>query len=104
MEKFENLYREARQKAAGHTLATNGKDTMVYPCGFAWVNIKPGYSAFAKWLVKNEYARKDSYYGGVTIWVGEFDQSMYHKETFAERLAEIFRENGIKAYANSRMD
>src|SRR5438045_1864197 len=43
-------------------------------CGFAWVNIKPSTSTFAKCLVKNGHARKD--YGGVTVWVSEFGQSM----------------------------
>ena len=33
-------------------------------CGFAWVNVRPGNSAFAKWLVKNDSGRKiESAYG-----------------------------------------
>ena len=54
--------------------------------------------------VANEYARKDSYLGGVTIWIHEFNQSMNHKESFAMKLAEILRENGIKANDGSRLD
>lgn len=72
-------------------------------CGFAWVNVKPGNSKFANYLKKNGYARK-SYGGGVDIWIGEFGQSMDRKEKMAYKMAEIFREAGIRAYANSRMD
>jgi hypothetical protein len=104
MKNFENLYREARQQAADYTFATNSTNVMQWPCGFAWVNVKPANSAFAKWLVANEYARKDSYLGGVTIWIHEFNQSMNHKESFAMKLAEILRENGIKANDGSRID
>lgn len=74
-------------------------------CGFAWVNVKPGTSAFAKWLVKNGHARRDDYYGGVTIWIREYNQSMQRKEAHAQAMAEVLRKGGIeRAYAHSRMD
>jgi hypothetical protein len=73
-------------------------------CGFAWVNVKPGTSAFAKWLVKNGMARSDSYYGGVCIWIGEYSQSMQRKEAHAYAMAEVFTKHGIRAYGASRMD
>ena len=73
-------------------------------CGFAWVNVRPGNSSFAKWLVANKVARK-AYEGGVQIWVSEFNQSMARKEAYAEAMAAVFRnELGVKAYAGSRMD
>lgn len=73
-------------------------------CGFAWVNVKPGNSAFANWLKKSSKARPDSYYGGVTIWVSEFNQSMQKKEVYAHAFAKVLAEAGVKAYAASRMD
>ncbi len=73
-------------------------------CGFAWVNIKPGTSAFAKWLKKNDYARPDTYYGGVTIWVSDYNQSMTRKEAHAAAMAKVFTDEGFKAYSASRMD
>jgi len=73
-------------------------------CGFAWVNIKPGNSKFANWLKKEGLARRDSYYGGVTIWVSEYGQSLELKEVYAYAFANVLSENGIKAYAGSRMD
>lgn len=73
-------------------------------CGFASVNIKPGNSTFARWLKKNEYARKDSYNGGVTYYVHEFGQSLAKKETYAYAFAQVLRDNGFRASAMSRMD
>jgi len=76
------------------------------PCGFAWVNVRPGNSKFANWLKKNGLARSDSYAGGVTIWVSEFGQSMVRKEAYARALAESLRGSlGMdRIYADSRMD
>ncbi len=74
-------------------------------CGFAWVNVKPGNSPFANWLKKTGKASTDSYYGGVTIWISDFNQSMQKKEAYGQAMAAIFREAGIeKAYMSSRMD
>ena len=73
-------------------------------CGFAWVNVKPGNSPFANFLKANDLGRKDSYYGGVTIWVTAGNQSMQKKEAYAEAFAEVLNQNGIKAYAASRLD
>lgn len=82
------------------------RPTYVVPgglCGFAWVNIRPGNSRFARWLVKEGLARK-SYSGGVDFSVREGDQSVALKEAFADAFAEELRSNGIKAYAESRLD
>lgn len=83
-------------------------------CGFAWVNIKPGTSTFARWLVKTGKARADSYYGGVVIWGaprgvieaydGGYGQSMTLKEAYSNAFATVLREAGIRAHASSRMD
>lgn len=74
------------------------------PCGFAWVNVKPGNSAFAKWLVKTGRARKDTYYGGVTIWISEYGQSMEAKYAHAAAMVKELTAEGIRCYAASRMD
>lgn len=73
-------------------------------CGFAWVNIKPGNSTFAKWLVANGHASKDSYYGGVSIWIFDYNQSVQRKAVHARFMAETFRAAGIDATDNSRLD
>lgn len=73
-------------------------------CGFAWVSVRPGNSAFANWLKKNNLARADSYAGGVSIWIHEYRQSLQLKETHASAMAQVFSEAGLRAYSNSRMD
>lgn len=72
-------------------------------CGFAWVNITPGTSAFARWLKKEGLAHK-SYDGGVNIWISDYNQSLQKKEAHAEAMAKVLTENGFKAYPRSRMD
>jgi hypothetical protein len=72
-------------------------------CGFAWVNVKPATQPFAKWAKKAGLARP-SYYGGYDISVREFGQSMTTKEAYAHAYAKVLRDNGVKAYPNSRMD
>lgn len=72
-------------------------------CGFAGVRIRPGTSAFARWLVNMGLAYK-SYSGGVETSVHEYNQSMQLKEAHARAYAEVLREAGITASSWSRMD
>lgn len=73
-------------------------------CGFAWVNVKPGSSALAKWLVSEGLARK-SYSGGVDVWIRAYGQSMAKKEVYAQAFAKSLHDNGFeRAYAESRYD
>lgn len=74
------------------------------PCGFAWVKVRPGNSAFARWLVRSGLARKDSYNGGVSISISAYNQSVARKEAHAYAMAEALREAGFRAYADSRLD
>ena len=73
-------------------------------CGFAWVNIKPARGGFVKYLKENGIGRKDSYYGGYTVWVSGFGQSLDRKTAYAQAFASVLKENGITAYSMSRMD
>lgn len=73
------------------------------PCGFAWINVRPGNSAFAKWVVKVGFGRK-AYEGGVNIYIHDHNQSIVRKEAHAYAMADVLKDAGIKAYANSRMD
>lgn len=81
-----------------------GKDT--YPCGFAWVNIKPARGQFVKILKKMGLGSKDDYEGGWTVRnPGEYPgQNMDAKKAGADAFARILREHGLKAYAAERMD
>ena len=73
-------------------------------CGFAWINIKPARGKFVTWLKKADIGRKDNYYGGYTIWVSEFGQSVTRKENYARAFAKVLGDNGITAYNMSRLD
>ena len=72
-------------------------------CGFANVIIKPATSKFAKFLVANQLARKH-YAGGVSMSIRDFNQSLTKKEAYAQGFAKVLRDNGIDAWAESRMD
>ena len=74
------------------------------PCGFAWVNIRPGTTAFAKWMKKTGVAHT-AYHGGLDIWISEHGQSIARKEAHAAAMAGILNgQHGVTAYADSRMD
>ena len=73
-------------------------------CGFACVNIKPARGKFVTWMKKNNVGRKDNYYGGWTVWVSGFGQSMARKEDYARAFSKVLNDYGITAYSMSRMD
>lgn len=73
-------------------------------CGFAWINIKPGNSKFANFLKKNNLAKTDGYYGGVSIWVHQFNQSYQKKSAYASAFANILNKHNIKAIPMDRLD
>ena len=75
-------------------------------CGFAWVNIAPGTSKFARDLKKAGVVRGRSYYGGVDVWNpgGIPTQSMDIKEACADTYVKVLGTYGIRATAMSRAD
>ena len=78
--------------------------TMMGMCGFAVIHF-PAVTKFAKWMVMEGNARKDSYYGGLRMNVGAFGQSVDKKEAFAYAFAGVLLENGIKkVWVESRLD
>lgn len=115
---YETLWEEA--KADGYVAGVDAAPTpmivsgyedqpvMDGACGFAWVNfsMKGGTGRkFGRWLIENGHARKDDYYGGCSIWIGEHGQSMARKGAHARAMAETLREAGIEdAHGMSRMD
>ena len=72
-------------------------------CGFAWVNIKPARGKFVKFLKDNNIGRKDSYYGGYTVWVSGFGQSLDRKTAYAQAFASVLKENGITAVSYTHL-
>jgi hypothetical protein len=79
-------------------------------CGFAWVNIRPASRAgkndcdMVRWLRSNSIGRYDDYTKAWCYWISEYNQSMQKKEAYAEAMARVLSDDGIKAYAGSRLD
>lgn len=71
-------------------------------CGFAWIVI-PGNTAFGKWAKKEGRARAH-YPRGLCFWVSDFGQSVDRKSAYAGAFAQVLRNAGIDAYADSRLD
>ena len=93
----------AAKKAAQEFVDKHGEPMY---CGFAWVNIKPGTSPFARSLKKHNLVDTTSYYGGYDIWdpAGFNTQSMDIKEAGAEAYANVLESYGINASMMSRAD
>ena len=84
-------------------------------CGFAWVNVKPATNRVAKALVEHATARdfgtrKDSYYGGVTVWVGVGNQSHARKCAAADAFARVIEQwaertgEPVRVWVGDRLD
>jgi hypothetical protein len=113
---FAAIYREAHEAGHAAALASNPRPMTVMSgnrvvetvmdgvCGFAWVSVKDGRKPFSKWLVKQGYGRKDGYRGGVSVWVGDYRQSMTRKDAYAGAFASVLQKHGIDCYSMSRMD
>lgn len=77
-----------------------------FPCGFAWVTIRPARGSFVSMLKDKDIGRTDSYAGGYMIWnpAGHPTQWMYAKVEGARAFAAVLSESGIKCSCNSRID
>lgn len=73
-------------------------------CGFGWVNIKPARGKFVAFLKQSGIGRTDTYEGGYTVPVYEFNQSYERKVAYARAFAAVLNKYGIKAYASGRLD
>ena len=72
------------------------------PCGFAWVQFA-GNTGWGRWAKKEGHARP-AYGGGLQIRVADYGQSVMRKEAYAQAFADVLREAGVTAYAESRLD
>ena len=76
-------------------------------CGFAWVNVGDGRSAWAKWVKANQDGYND-YYGGISIWSSRFmndpSQSVERKLAGCKAAAAVIESYGLKASAQYRLD
>lgn len=97
------------QSATGEYLSENGDNW--YPCGFAWVTVRPGNSKLARVLQK-QYGAGKAYGGGVQVWnpSGYMTQQMDAKYAGAKAFAETVNQllgpdmPKVRVYAECRMD
>jgi hypothetical protein len=106
----------AKAHEAGHEAAKSTNLTMMqvrdgsgrvyepFPiCGFAWVVVSPGTSAFARWL-KKEHDWSKHWHRGIYKWVSDYNQSFDMKRAYATAYARVLKDAGHDAYADSRLD
>lgn len=95
---------EAVARAVGEKYIAEHGEPMY--CGFAWVNIAPGTSKFARDLKKAGVVRGRSYYGGIDVWNpgGIPTQSMDVKEMCADAYVKVLGKYGIRGTMMSRAD
>jgi hypothetical protein len=98
---------EAQEVAARHARAyVEQHGDNQYPCGFAWVNIKPARGLWITVMKEIGLGRLDSYYGGWHIYnpSAHSTQNMEVKAAGAEAFAAELRKYGLKAEAKTRID
>jgi hypothetical protein len=103
-QELHNKATEAARNAANSMLAKIGGDR--FACGFAWVVVH-GVKLSTK--VGKEFAKvgfKKAYTGGIELWnpSGSPVQNIDIKEAGATAYANVLREAGYEAYAQSRLD
>lgn len=72
-------------------------------CGFAWVNLPDGRTAFAKWLSKAGHAYR-GYPKGVQISCPNAGQSVDRAKAYAQAFAKVLQYNGVQCVVESRLD
>jgi hypothetical protein len=79
-------------------------------CGFAWVKLRPANAPFAAWVKRNNLGQVDTYEGGLTVWIGEYNQSMERKYAHARAFAQVVMDEMVRlgskmtARAHQRLD
>ena len=91
------------------TLLECGNDVMIFPCGFTSIILNNGIKGKRNPLGKELEAAGlfdySDYHKHYYHWVGRFNQSVTHKECFAEHMAKILTEKiGVNFNYNSKLD
>lgn len=94
---------EAATAASDEYLRKNGAHP--FNCGFAWVTIKPARGAVVAEMKKAGIGRK-GYHGGWQVWnpSNAMTQDMSAVYAGAKAYAQVLKDNGVKCYADSRLD
>jgi len=73
-------------------------------CGFAWVVIKPARGSFVKYLKSQGIGHVRDYGGGYEIWYSKLHSIGTQSISVHWAAAKVFREHGINAHADQRLD
>jgi hypothetical protein len=101
------IYEEASEAAQTATRALIDKHPeQWFPCGFAWVRIRPARGKFVNYLKLINAGRVDEYEGGYVVYnpSGNSTQWMDAKYAGARAFADVLKKHGIKALAEQRID
>ncbi len=90
MRTYKSIFKTAEEIATEHAYESQGEDVMIYPCGFAWVylNVRKN-DKLGKALEKEDLMSWNPHYKHYYYWVGDYNQSMLHKEAHAKALASV---------------
>lgn len=93
-------------EAARFTKAYIEQNGEHFPCGFAWVKIRPARGQFVKVLKGMGLGDTSAYEGGYTVWnpSGSFTQCMDAKAAGAAAFASHLRKHGVEITSHTRMD
>lgn len=96
----------AEAQASAITVSSTVQDG--YPCGFAWLRIKPARGKLVSYLKEKKIGRTDEYFGGYLIsatqlsgWNG---QNMDSKESICNAAADVLKKHGIACSVVTRID
>ena len=103
---IKQIFEEANIEAKSKTFEKEGRNVMIYPCGFAWIYFSGGKkNLMGKEFEKLGLASYDDYRKSYYIWIRDYNQSMTHKETHAQILAELLTEKlNTEVRYSSRID
>ena len=87
---LKDLFEEGNEIAHNHAIKKEGQNIMIFPCGFAWVELHVKKSdKLGKQLEEEVLMGWDPYRKSYRTWVHDHNQSMVHKVSHAEKLAEF---------------
>lgn len=94
-------------KAASMKMVTENPEVW-YPCGFAWVKIKPARGPLVKFLKDNKLGRTDDFEGGFVVYNpgGGSTQWMDAKAAGADAFVQVIKNKfpNVRAFTQTRMD
>jgi hypothetical protein len=100
------VHQALREAKLAAEKAVNDNPETWYPCGFAWVKIRPARGKLVNFLKKSGIGSTDTYLGGFTVWnpSGHITQWMDAKYEGALAFARVLNEHGVSCTVHRRMD